>query len=140
MTSGQGFGIRRGTLANCKDACTPWRSFRHLRPCSSCKLAHSPVRASVLEAGCGAAVGVAVGAGEPRFAARRAPARALVCRPMRTASPRLLGALLALALAALLTGCGKGRGRATQPASAGPIRSVAPVAPEGAVSLATRNT
>ncbi len=57
---------------------------------------------------------------------------------MRAARPRLLPAALALAVAALLTGCGKS---APEPRpSGGPARALAPVAPQGAVSVATRNT
>jgi hypothetical protein len=64
----------------------------------------------------------------------------LVCPPMRTASPRLLGAALVLGVALALAGCGKGKATAGQPSGGGPIARVAPVAPEGAVSVVTRNT
>ena len=56
---------------------------------------------------------------------------------MRTAPPRLLGAALALAVAALLGGCGKS-GRPQS--SGGPTGSVAAVAPPGALAVSTRNT
>src|SRR6202035_2818898 len=68
-------------------------------------------------------------------ASRRA--RSLVCPAMRTAPPRLLGAALALAVAALLGGCGKS-GRPQS--SGGPTGSVAAVAPPGALAVSTRNT
>ena len=57
---------------------------------------------------------------------------------MRTGPPRLLGAVLALAAVALISGCGK-----TQPphsAGAGPGEQLAPVLSPGAVSITTRNT
>jgi hypothetical protein len=52
--------------------------------------------------------------------------------------PRATGMLLAVALVAALAGCGKTALR-SHPAS-GPAAAVAPVAPQGAVSLVTRNT
>jgi hypothetical protein len=62
---------------------------------------------------------------------------------MRLASPRLPVSAIVLGLAvlagALLGGCGKG-GAPTQTASGGPQRTLTPITPEGAVSLATRNT
>jgi hypothetical protein len=59
---------------------------------------------------------------------------------MRTASLRLLGASLVLALLMALAGCGKGKSGAAAVSSGGPAAKVAPVAPEGTVSVATRNT
>ncbi len=62
---------------------------------------------------------------------------------MRLASPRLPVSAIALGLAvlagALLGGCGKG-GAPVQTSSGGPQRTLAPITPEGAVSVATRNT
>jgi hypothetical protein len=58
---------------------------------------------------------------------------------MRTASPRLLCAALVLALMIVLGGCGK-TARRQQPLGGGPTARVAPVAPQGAVSVVTRNT
>jgi hypothetical protein len=52
--------------------------------------------------------------------------------------PRATGMLLAVALVTALAGCGKTALR-SHPAS-GPAAAVAPVAPQGAVSLVTRNT
>jgi hypothetical protein len=61
---------------------------------------------------------------------------------MRLASPRLPVTALALGLLALagglLGGCGKGA--RVQTALGGPQRTLTPITPEGAVSLATRNT
>ncbi len=57
---------------------------------------------------------------------------------MRTAPPRLLGAVLALAAAALISGCGKSE--PVHSASAGPSEKLAPVLSPGAVSISTRNT
>ncbi len=59
-------------------------------------------------------------------------------RPMRTGSPRLLGALLALALGPAMAGCGKAQ--PPRSATAGPSEAIAPVIAPGAVSVATRNT
>lgn len=57
---------------------------------------------------------------------------------MRTAPPRLLGAVLVLALGSAVAGCGKsGLG---QSSSGGPAAKLAPLAAQGAVSLTTRNT
>jgi hypothetical protein len=56
---------------------------------------------------------------------------------MRT-PPRMLGALLVLALALAAAGCGKA-GR-SQSSGGGPVSKVAPVASGGAVSVVTRNT
>ncbi len=56
---------------------------------------------------------------------------------MRTVTPRPLLAVLLLAMAGLY-GCGKGG--AQQPSGASPNRTLGPVAAEGAVSVATRNT
>jgi hypothetical protein len=55
---------------------------------------------------------------------------------MRLRPPRTLLGLACCAL--LLAGCGKGG--STSPASGGPVSRLAPVAAQGAVSLATRNT
>jgi hypothetical protein len=57
---------------------------------------------------------------------------------MRTASARSLCASLVLALVLVLPGCGKS-GRTERP-TGGPIAKLAPVAPQGALSVATRNT
>ncbi len=59
---------------------------------------------------------------------------------MRTASLRLLGASLVLALLMALAGCGKGKSDASAVSTGGPAAKVAPVAPAGTVSVATRNT
>ncbi|HWJ50338.1 MAG TPA: hypothetical protein VNR42_04915, partial [Solirubrobacteraceae bacterium] len=62
---------------------------------------------------------------------------------MRLASPRLPVSAIVLGLAVLagtlLGGCGKG-GAPVQTSSGGPQRTLAPITPEGAVSVATRNT
>jgi hypothetical protein len=57
---------------------------------------------------------------------------------MRTASSRLLGATLALAVGMLGAGCGKSQ--PTGLSGGGPTRRVAPLAAPGAVSVTTRNT
>jgi hypothetical protein len=57
---------------------------------------------------------------------------------MRTASPRLLGATLALAAGVLGAGCGKTQ--FTGLSSGGPAGKLAPLSAPGAVSVATRNT
>jgi putative cell wall binding repeat protein len=57
---------------------------------------------------------------------------------MRAAPSRLLGATLALAVAALTLGCGKSQ--LSRPAQGGPTGRLAPLAAPGAVSVATRNT
>src|SRR4051794_10482949 len=67
-------------------------------------------------------------------------ARTLVCPAMRTASPRLLGASLVLAVVVALAGCGKGGAGAAATSAGGPVGRVAPVAPEGALSVSTGNT
>jgi hypothetical protein len=59
---------------------------------------------------------------------------------MRTASPRLLGASLVLAVVVSIAGCGKGGSGAAATSAGGPAGRVAPVAPEGALSVSTRNT
>ncbi len=62
---------------------------------------------------------------------------------MRLAPPRLPVSAIVLGLAvlsgALLGGCGKGRAP-VRTSSGGPQRTLAPITPEGAVSVATRNT
>jgi hypothetical protein len=59
---------------------------------------------------------------------------------MRKAPLRLLGASLVLAIAPALAACGKsGRSREASGAG-GPVRQVAPLAPQGAITVATRNT
>ncbi len=57
---------------------------------------------------------------------------------MRRRLARATRPLLAIGAAALLAGCGKTAGQPTE--TGGPVRSVAPVATEGAVSVTTRNT
>ncbi len=57
---------------------------------------------------------------------------------MLTAIPRLRPAALPLAIAAALTGCGKGG--VAQPSAGGPAAKLAPIAAQGAVSVTTRNT
>jgi len=57
---------------------------------------------------------------------------------MRTGSPRRFGAVLALAVVALISGCGKAQ--PVRSAGAGPAERLAPVLSPGAVSIATRNT
>jgi hypothetical protein len=60
---------------------------------------------------------------------------------MRTASFRLLVASLVLAIAPALAACGKsGRVQPSGGGEGGPVNKVAPVAPQGAISVATRNT
>jgi hypothetical protein len=63
---------------------------------------------------------------------------------MRKTSLRLLGASLVLAAAPLLSACGKSggsqAGAAGAGAAGGPAKEVAPVAPQGAITVATRNT
>ncbi len=56
---------------------------------------------------------------------------------MSTSSQRPLLVLLALAIVGL---CGCGKAAPEQPAAGGPARKLAAVAPQGAVSVATRNT
>ena len=71
-------------------------------------------------------------------APRGRPLRPLVCRAMHARPPRL--AVIAVALAAALAGCGKSLPSAStrQGASAG--QPLAPVIPEGAGGLSTKNT
>ena len=60
---------------------------------------------------------------------------------MRAASQRPLCAVFALVLAAVaLSACGKGGGEQASISGGGPTRKLAPVAAQGAVSVATRNT
>lgn len=61
---------------------------------------------------------------------------------MQRMSPaaRLPAALAALALVAALTGCGKSNSRSSASAGGGPSRRLAPLTPQGAVTVTTRNT
>jgi hypothetical protein len=68
----------------------------------------------------------------------RSRARALVCRPMRVASPRLLVA--ALALGAVCAGCGKSAPPPSGAGGGGSAETAAGSRAHGAASVATRNT
>ncbi|MCW3020462.1 MAG: hypothetical protein JWN10_2770, partial [Solirubrobacterales bacterium] len=79
----------------------------------------------------------------PRFCATgRLPDASASVPAMRTVAARPLVTVLLLATAGLaavgLAGCGKGGSE--QPSGGGPARRLAPVAAQGAVSVATRNT
>ena len=123
LTSGQGLGVRRGTLAKCNDACSRCRTWHRRLLHLAASGRHEPFRAPTSPVVCGAARC----ASRPPFAAAT-PARPLVSARMRLAPLRLLAALRSRGCWAALAGVRQGAPR-RRPACA---TALAPALPSGA--------